>query len=553
MSKVRKIEPIAKLPETAIKPNITRVAVYARVSTDMEEQASSFEAQKDYYEKKVRENKDWTLVGIYADEGKTGTSYINRTEFLRMIEDCRLGKIDMILTKSVSRFARNTVDALNNIRELKARNIGVFFERENIWTLDAKGEFLITLLTSLAQEESRSISENTTWGKRKAFADGRYSVAYTRFLGYDRGAKKGEFVINEGQARIVRLIYRMYLQGYSSYRISEFLTRWEVRTPTGSGKWHSSSVISILQNEKYKGDALLQKCFTKDFLTHKRVQNNGELPQYYVHDGHEAIDYRFEPGPLTLALRCAFENPQKDIYIIIEEINRGNAAAIFGDLFQLLDRDKSGRSKYQISNADIASEICKDDYLKPFFKDDKIWFPNNLNFLCTMNTADQNVFILDSAFKRRFHMKYVKIDFEKMYTDKKLVDYLDETTVFEGNKKLVDIFKDTDLEEYANELDKNNRLKRNWPTFASLVNKVIDIINKNEGEQISEDKKLGTFYVLLDEISDKEMFADKVLYYLKQDVFKYIDNYFTESYQTMYDSYISGNTDIFELLLPGDN
>ena len=132
MSKVRKIEPIAKLPETVIKPKITRVAVYARVSTDMEEQASSFEAQKDYYEKKVRENKDWTLVGIYADEGKRGTSYINRTEFLRMMEDCRLGKIDMILNKSVSRFARNTVDALNNIRELKARNIGVFFERENI-------------------------------------------------------------------------------------------------------------------------------------------------------------------------------------------------------------------------------------------------------------------------------------------------------------------------------------------------------------------------------------------------------------------------------------
>lgn len=309
MSKVRKIEPIAKLPETVIKPKITRVAVYARVSTDMEEQASSFEAQKDYYEKKVRENKDWTLVGIYADEGKTGTSYINRTEFLRMMEDCRLGKIDMILTKSVSRFARNTVDALKKIRELKARNIGVFFERENIWTLDAKGEFLITLLTSLAQEESRSISENTTWGKRKAFADGRYSVAYTRFLGYDRGAKKGGFVINEGQARIVRLIYRMYLQGYSPYRISEFLTRWEVRTPTGSGKWHSSSVISILQNEKYKGDALLQKCFTKDFLTHKRVQNNGEVPQYYVENHHEGIvtAEQFEQVQLEMQRRLSIK------------------------------------------------------------------------------------------------------------------------------------------------------------------------------------------------------------------------------------------------------
>ena len=157
MSRVRILEPIAKLPDTAIIPKIIRVAVYARVSTDMEEQVSSIEAQKDYYEKKVRENKNWTLVGIYADEGKTGTSYVNRTEFLRMLEDCRLGKIDMILTKSVSRFARNTVDALNYIRELKELNIGVFFERENIWTLDTKGEFLITLLTSLAQEESRSI------------------------------------------------------------------------------------------------------------------------------------------------------------------------------------------------------------------------------------------------------------------------------------------------------------------------------------------------------------------------------------------------------------
>ena len=271
------------------------------------------------------------------------------------------------------------------------------------------------------------------------------------------------------------------------------------------------------------------------------------------HKDDNGIDYRFEPGPLTSALKCAFENPQKDIYVVIEEINRGNAAAIFGDLFQLLDREQSGRSKYQITNVDIASEICKNKFLKPFFKDGKVWFPNNLNFLCTMNTADQNVFILDSAFKRRFHMKYVKIDYEKMYVDKTLAGYIATTVVFDGTKALLDIFKDTELEEYANQLDKEGRLLRNWPTFASLVNKVIDIINRNEGEQISEDKKLGAFYVLLDEISDKEMFADKVLYYLKQDVFKYIDNYFTDSYQTMYDNFVGGKTDIFELLLPGEN
>ena len=155
--------------------------------------------------------------------------------------------------------------------------------------MDSKGEFLITLLTSLAQEESRSISENTAWGKRKAFADGKYSVAFSCFLGYDRGQNKNEFVVNQAQARIVRLIYRMFLQGYSTYKISQFLTKWGMKSPAGKDEWHTSSVLSILRNEKYKGDALLQKSFTRDFLAHKREKNKGELPQYYVQDGHEAI------------------------------------------------------------------------------------------------------------------------------------------------------------------------------------------------------------------------------------------------------------------------
>lgn len=289
MSKIRKIEPISKLPELALKPRIKRVAAYARVSTNNDDQLNSLAAQIDYYSKKVRENTEWLLVGIYADEGKTGTSYFQRKEFLRMIEDCKLGKIDMIVTKSISRFARNTVDALNYIRLLKEMDIGVLFEREDIWTLDSKGEFLITLLTSLAQEEARSISENTAWGLRKRFADGKYSVGYSRFLGYDRGMNKDEFVINEKQALVVRLIYRMYLQGYSSYRIAFFLTRWEIATPAGKRVWNSSSVISILKNEKYKGDALLQKTYSADFLSKKCKPNNGELPMYYVRDGHEAI------------------------------------------------------------------------------------------------------------------------------------------------------------------------------------------------------------------------------------------------------------------------
>ena len=160
----------------------------------------------------------------------------------------------------------------------------IYFEKENIWTLDAKGELLITIMSSLAQEESRSISENTTWGKRKMFADGRASIGFKHFLGYDRGPD-GEFIINEEQAVTVRYIYKRYLEGYSTYKIACELTEMGVKTPAGKDKWHPSSVMSILQNEKYKGDALLQKTFTKDFLTHKLVVNNDEVPQYYV-EGH---------------------------------------------------------------------------------------------------------------------------------------------------------------------------------------------------------------------------------------------------------------------------
>lgn len=284
MSKIRKIEAVSVASLPLQRPLKMRVAAYARVSTDSSEQLNSLEAQKDYYEKKIKEDPSWVFAGIYVDEGITGTSYHHRAEFQRMIEDCKQGKVDMVITKSVSRFARNTVDALKVIRELKDIGVGVLFERENIWTLDSKGEFLITLLTSLAQEEARSISENTAWGIRKRFADGKYAVGYKTFLGYNAG-----FEVNEEQAEYVRLIFRMYIQGYSPYIISQFLQRWEIKSPAGKDRWCQSSVLSILQNEKYKGDALLQKTFTVDFLTKKAKKNEGELPQYYVHEGHEPI------------------------------------------------------------------------------------------------------------------------------------------------------------------------------------------------------------------------------------------------------------------------
>lgn len=274
----------------ATRPLMTtlRVAAYARVSTDDEEQQSSYEAQVDYYTKKIRENPAWIFVEVYADEGITGTNTKKRKNFNRMIEDALAGRIDRIITKSVSRFARNTVDTLTTIRELKDKGVGVFFEKENIDTLDSKGELLITIMSSLAQEESRSISENVTWGWRKRISDGKVTVPYSHFLGYEKG-EDGSMQIVENEARIVRQIYGMFLDGQTPSGIAACLIRQGIPTPAGKEKWQSSTVTSILTNEKYKGDALLQKTFTVDFLQKKKKANEGEVPQYYVENSHPAI------------------------------------------------------------------------------------------------------------------------------------------------------------------------------------------------------------------------------------------------------------------------
>lgn len=265
-----------------------RVAGYGRVSTDSEEQATSYEAQVDYYTKYIQRRDDWEFVGMYTDEGITATNTKRRDGFKEMVEDALAGKIDLIITKSISRFARNTVDSLVTVRKLKEKAVEIYFEKENIWTLDSKGELLITIMSSLAQEESRSISENTTWGKRKAFSDGKASVAFKNFLGYDMG-ENGEFVINPEQAKVVKLIYKLFLEGYSAYKIALTLTELEIPTPMRKKKWQQTTVMSILTNEKYKGDALLQKHYTEDFLTKKQKKNNGEITQYYVEGHHEAI------------------------------------------------------------------------------------------------------------------------------------------------------------------------------------------------------------------------------------------------------------------------
>lgn len=262
------------------------------------------------------------------------------------------------------------------------------------------------------------------------------------------------------------------------------------------------------------------------------------------------MEHLFMPGPLTSLLKSAFSNPAEPYFLIIEEINRGNAPAIFGDLFQLLDRQPSGKSKYPVQNYEMSSFFAKDPGLKNIFIDSKVWFPPNFNIVATMNTADENIFILDNAFKRRFALKYVFINLDNLPAD-----WTRSYDIFAGTKSLTTLFKGSDLEEFVNQLNKDGKLNRDWPTFARLTNKIIDINNKRainaENPQLArivENKKLGPFFVSPADLSQRDTFINKVIFYLKQDVFTYSDHYMTDSYEEIYLKYIENGADIFELL-----
>ena len=265
-----------------------RVAAYCRVSTDTDEQATSYDAQIEHYTEYIKKNPGWELAGIYADDGISGTNTKKREEFNRLIDDCMAGRVDMVVTKSISRFARNTLDCLKYIRQLKDKNIAVFFEKEAINTLDAKGEVLLTIMASLAQQESQSLSQNVRLGLQYRYQQGKVQVCTNRFLGYDKD-EDGNLVINPEEAEVVRRIYREYLSGKSYYQIGQELSADGIRTAAGNDYWLPSTLKKILSNEKYIGDALLQKTVTTDFLNKKRVANKGIVPQYYVEGSHEAI------------------------------------------------------------------------------------------------------------------------------------------------------------------------------------------------------------------------------------------------------------------------
>ena len=270
-----------------VRPKL-KVAAYCRVSTDSDEQATSYEAQVEHYTNFIQKNDEWEFAGIFADDGISGTNTKKREEFNRMIEECMAGHIDMIITKSISRFARNTLDCLKYIRQLKEKNIPVFFEKENINTMDSKGEVLLTIMASLAQQESESLSKNVKMGLQFRYQNGEVQVNHNRFMGYTKD-ENGHLVIEPEEAEIVKRIYLEYLQGASLKQIGDGLQEDGILTAAGKVKWRPETVKKILSNEKYIGDALLQKTYTVDVLTKKRVKNNGIVPQYYVENSHAPI------------------------------------------------------------------------------------------------------------------------------------------------------------------------------------------------------------------------------------------------------------------------
>ncbi len=396
-------------PEVAqVSKRQLRVAAYCRVSTDDEEQLTSYEAQKNYYTDKIMTNKEWTMAGIFADEGITGTSARKHPEFLRMIRQCKQGKIDIILTKSISRFARNTVDCLNYIRALKELGVAVIFEKENINTLEADSEILITMLGAFAQSESESISSNVRWGKRQAMKEGKATIQYKYLYGYRKGADGKPEIIPE-QAEVVRKIYDLFLSGTSIRGIKEYLEQNNIRNIDGEAKWARNAINSILTNEKYCGDVLLQKTYTDDCISRKIKKNTGQLPMYLVQNHHEGIVSReiFDVAQAELARRNAGKSPSKK--------NAPTGRSRYSSKYALTDRLYCGEcgTRYQrctwrnhdgskrivwrcVSRVDYGSKYCHDS---PTL--DEVPLQNAILAAINSNASDKSniLYLLNSAMK----------------------------------------------------------------------------------------------------------------------------------------------------------
>ena len=479
-----------------------KVAAYARVSTDTEEQLSSYEAQVDYYTRYIQLKNNWEFIEVYTDEGISATNTKKRDGFNRMIKDALDKKIDLIITKSVSRFARNTVDTLTTVRKLKEKSVEVYFEKENIYTLDSKDELLITIMSSLAQEESRSISENVTWGQRKRFADGKVSLPYKRFLGYEKG-KDGVPKIVEKEAKVVRLIYRLFLEGKSASAIAKHLTSEKIPTPAGKEKWSMSTIRSILTNEKYKGDALLQKCYTVDFLTKAKKKNEGEVPQYYVKNSHEAIisPEIFDMVQTEFKRRAKENFNHSSVSPFSSKIICGECGGVFGSKVWH-SNDKYRRVIWQCNNKFKNKEKCKTPHLtEEQIKEEFVKAFNEL-----IGSKDEVIKECENTILNLTNTKDLDTKISKLQEELDMVVGLMRRLVYENSRKVIN--QDEYNKEYDSYLKKYEELKTELSKledkkseFKARVDKIEMFINdlKNNDKLLDEfDEKL--WYAVVEKV-----------------------------------------------------
>ena len=463
------INAFTRAPNTSVKKR--KVAGYARVSIDNEEQLTSYTAQVEYYTSYIKDKLDWEFVNVYTDEGISGTNTSKRDGFNNMIKDALNGKIDLIITKSVSRFARNTVDSLTTVRKLKDKGIEIYFEKENIWTLDSKGELLITIMSSLAQEESRSISENVKWGHRKRFTDGQVYMPFKNFLGYERG-ENGEPVVNEEQAKLVRRIYKMFLEGRTAHSIAKKLSEENIKTPGGKDRWQSGTINSILKNERYKGDALLQKNFTPDFLTKKQKKNEGEVQQYYVENSHEGI-----------ISKEVFEMVQQELEKRSTSKNRYSGVSIFSSKIKCMECGNFYGSKVWHSNSKYRKVIYQCNH--KFKEDNKCSTPNlDEDGIKKLFVKAMNQIILN----KDDIIKNIEAINDLIFNNEKLIEQKDVksrklTKLVEEMQRMININATTisNQEEYQNKYSKlMNEYEKIRSDYENIEKEVTEKVSKAE-------------------------------------------------------------------------
>ena len=414
-----------------------------------------------YYTELITKEPTYQMVDVYADEGISGTNTKKRDEFNRMITDCRAGKIDLIITKSISRFARNTLDCLNYVRELKELGIGIVFEKENINTLDAKGEVLLTILSSLAQDESRSISENCTWGIRRRFEQGQHKMSTKRFLGYDTD-EDGKLVVNKQQAKIVVRLYEEFLSGKTADYIARIFKAEKIKSWDGKYNWQASTLDSMLRNEKYMGDAILQKSFTADFLTKKRVMNDGRIQMYHIEEDHEPIiDIEtWEAAQAELKRREKYcKEHFTNAYSQRSEVNPFYAKIICGNCNNIFSRvmytDRSGKKviKWRCGSCNKTNghKVCSNRYVtdetfKKLFVmgwNEIADHPDDYQELWKANIASEDILL---RYKTRLIMKKVGAGPIKEFDPELMMAVMDYVTVYEDGRLQIKFYDGTQFE-----------------------------------------------------------------------------------------------------------